>query len=191
MALKIDQYREYVLKRKFTQNPSFYRMEFVGGGIRNDPPFICYPDNIILPGRQFVNTPFSYFGPEFNIPLRREYQDLVANFIVYEDWKERQYFENWMDSIIPYATLTDLIGVYQDRIPNNFLSYLQNIKVVFTQRINPQESFYFEFVDAYPSLITPTQFASDKTAYTIFTVNFSYRYYSSPTNTLDIPLQGL
>jgi hypothetical protein len=195
MPLRIDDYRKYILQRKFTQNPSFYSMEIPGGGIENDRFFTCYPDNILIPGRNFLTTPFSYNGPEFSIPIRREYNDFTANFIVYQDWKERQFFENWMDSILPYnRTDGDGRSLVADVIPQNLQSKFRNITVKFSTR-NPKSgensvNFRFEFIDAYPSLITPTAFSSDNSGYTLFTVNFSYRFYNTYSKTVDIPTES-
>lgn len=197
MPLTIDQYRQYVLERKFTQNPSFYRMEFPDGGIKKDKQFVCYPDSILLPGRNFLNTPFSYYGPEYSIPLRREYSDLSANFIVYQDWKERQFFENWMDSILPFKKSSfDTIPKVSDIFPEDLALETRKISVYFTSRPKTAQdlngtNFYFEFIDAYPTLITPTSFSADNSGYTLFTVNFTYRYYNIVSNTVNMPPKGL
>lgn len=196
MPLRIDQYRQYVLERKFTQNPSFYTMNIMGGGIKNDGMFECYPDSILLPGRNFLNTPFSYFGPEYSIPLRREYSDLSANFIVYQDWKERQFFENWMDSILPYKTFNTSSGpLVSDIFPENFISQTRDISITFKSRPVKEntysDNYVFDFVNAYPTLITPTAFSADNSGYTVFTVNFSYRYYRTSNNTVNVQPKGL
>jgi hypothetical protein len=195
MPIRLDEYRDYVLKRKFTQNPSFYSMEIPGGGINNDRFFACYPDNIIIPGRNFLTTPFSYIGPEYPIPVRREYNDFTANFIVYQDWKERQFFENWMDSILPYNRFDgDGRAVVSDIIPQNLESKTRTITVKFSTR-NLESgtnavNFRFEFINAYPSLITPTAFSADNSGYTVFTVNFSYRFYNTYSQTVDVPTKA-
>ena len=58
MPVSIDEYRKYILSRNFTQNPSEYTMTISGA-----ETITCYPDSFLLPGRNFVNTPFSYQGP--------------------------------------------------------------------------------------------------------------------------------
>jgi hypothetical protein len=181
MPISLDEYRDYVKKRNFTQNPSYYRME-----IQGSTPLICYPDSIVLPGRNFINTPFSYYGPEYSLPLRREYNEMSVNFLVFQDWKERKYMEDWMDSILPFMNLDSGLS---DIIPSNLQSKMKDINVIFNSRqknsnISPINCAIF-LKDAYPSIITPTQFSSENSGYTVFTVNFTFKYYTILTNNQD------
>jgi len=197
MALSINEYRDYIKKRNFTQNPSHYRM-IVPEITRVCSPFVCYPDSILLPGTNFTNTPFSYVGEEFTFPLRREYNELSVNFIVYQDWKERRIFEQWMSEMI------NTTEARTDRRPasshaNNFLDYLKDIKIEFVERggvgktaNNYKNNQVIILEKTYPLLITPTNFAADNSGYTVFTVNFAIRrirYETTYTsyNTGDVP----
>jgi hypothetical protein len=190
MPISLDEYRLYIKKRKFVQNPSHYKMDIFG---KDGQIFVCYPDSILIPGRNFINTPFSYYGPEFSFPLRREYNELSANFLVYQDWKERTYFESWMDSILPFDTESKNVGV-SDIIPTDLLSKMKKIQIVFNSRQKTENSnsinAILDLFECYPSLITPTQFSSDNSGYTLFTVNFAFKYYtfksSSDTSTPEI-----
>ena len=185
MTLNIDQYREYVVnKRKFTQSPSEYTMTVVGA-----ETITCYPDSFLLPGRNFVNTPFSYYGPELTFPLRREYNELSVNFIVYQDWEERGYFERWSDYVIPSQNKGKENTVY-DSAPEKMDSSLifRDILLTFnTRALNNSNSnactFYFSY--CYPLLITPTNFSSDNSGYTVFTVNFAIQEYKMLTPAYD------
>jgi hypothetical protein len=193
MPLKINEYREYVLKRKFTQNPSFYTMTIPGGGIKNDNTLKCYPDSITVPGRTFISTDFSYSGPEFSFPLRREYNQLSVNFIVYQDWKERQFFENWMDSIIKYKKSSFDTGLVSDIIPSNLQNAMRTIFIDFNKREKggATQNLSMKFVDSYPSTITPAIFSSDNSSYTVFTVLFSYKFYDITSQKVDLPTENL
>lgn len=178
----IEEFRSYVLNKKFTQNPSYYEMTFFdkSGGSQ---PFVCYPDNILFPGRNFINTPFAYFGPEFPIPLKREYNELSVNFIVYQDWKERNYFERWMNQILPYDRNNNGIVLGKtpsDILPDNFKDKLKKIVINFFSRqdgVSKEINYKGIFYEAYPILITPTSFEANNSGYTLFTVNFAYKYY--------------
>lgn len=184
----IEEYRNYVLGRKFTQNPSHYSLTIGSGKTRGGGQTVvykCYPDSVLLAGRNFINTPFAYFGPEFTVPLRREYNELSVNFIVFQDWADRTYFEDWMDAVIPHHA-TDPGMQMSDIFPSDFLERLRNIELTYTQRSSQGGNFpnaiNFKFFDSYPLLITPTSFSSDNSGYTIFTVNFAYKYYEYRSN---------
>jgi hypothetical protein len=195
MPLTISDYKNYIESRKFVQSPSNYRMTISPGETNSgsSPTMVLYPDSVLLPGRNFINTPFAYYGPEFTLPLRREYNELSVNFIVYQDWIERGYIETWMDAVMPYTKVNS--GVQSsDIFPKDLIKRLRTIQLEFYSRdeLGPQVGAdnelgadnklkvlcSFKFFDAYPLLITPTSFSADNSGYTIFTVNFSYRYYS-------------
>lgn len=189
MPLTISGYKNYIESRKFVQNPSNYRMTISPGETNSgsSPSMILYPDSVLLPGRNFINTPFAYYGPEFTLPLRREYNELSVNFIVYQDWIERGYIETWMDAVMPYSKVNS--GVQSsDIFPKDLIKRLRTIQLEFYSRDEMTSQYAnnevganvlcsFQFFDAYPLLITPTSFSADNSGYTIFTVNFSYRYY--------------
>jgi hypothetical protein len=180
MPLTISDYKNYIESRKFVQSPSNYRMTISPGETNSgsSPTMVLYPDSVLLPGRNFINTPFAYYGPEFTLPLRREYNELSVNFIVYQDWIERGYIETWMDAVMPYTKVNS--GVQSsDIFPKDLIKRLRTIQLEFYSREKIKENVLcaFTFFDAYPLLITPTSFSADNSGYTIFTVNFSYRYY--------------
>ncbi len=189
MPLTISGYKSYIESRKFVQSPSNYRMRISPGETNSgsSPSMTLYPDSVLLPGRNFINTPFAYYGPEFTLPLRREYNELSVNFIVYQDWIERGYIETWMDAVMPYINVNS--GVQSsDIFPKDLIKRLRTIELEFYSRDEVTSSYAnnevganvlcaFTFFDAYPLLITPTSFSADNSGYTIFTVNFSYRYY--------------
>ena len=184
MPLTIDEYREYINNRKFVQNPSHYKIIIsTGKGKDNETvsQTVFYPDSLLLPGRNFINTPFGYFGPEFPIPLRREYNELSMNFIVYQDWHERKYFDTWMDSILPFSP--DASTLASDVIPGNFEDRLRDMEIYFTNRPNAQfthnDHYLFKLYHCYPILMTPTSFSSDNSGYTIFTINMAFKYYKT------------
>lgn len=191
MGYTINQYKSYVESRRFTQSPSHYTMKIDGAELK-----ILYPDSILLPGRNFINTPFSYYGPEFTLPLKREYNELSVNFIVYQDWAERIYFEQWMDEILPYQA-NNISVQSSDILPDDLKKYLRKITVNFYERTGTagnvgglKPEVEFELYDSYPLLITPTSFTSENAGYTIFTVNFAYRYYTTRAYGPGGPLVG-
>lgn len=189
MPLTISGYKNYIESRKFVQNPSNYRLTIYPGETSSgsSPTMILYPDSILLPGRNFINTPFAYYGPEFTMPLRREYNELSVNFIVYQDWIERGFIETWMDAVMPYKGSSSAVQS-SDIFPKDLKKRLRTIDLEFYSRdevgasqgdgtIGANVLCAFSFYDAYPLLITPTSFSADNSGYTIFTVNFTYRYY--------------
>lgn len=63
-----------------------------------------YPLDITLPQRTFDLAPFSNWGPESNLQVRRNYGECSMTFIIMQDWNERLYIEKWMDTILPVSS---------------------------------------------------------------------------------------
>ena len=93
----VTQFRDDVIAKGGPQISSKYRVILFNsdlGEIR------CYPQSVIIPGRLFSFYDQDLWGPTRKIPLKRAYTQCNMTFIVYQDWAERKYLENWMNKII-------------------------------------------------------------------------------------------
>lgn len=92
----IQEFRQNVLGRGGPQLASLYEVYL------NSPreTIVAYPLNIILPGRQYVYYEHDLWGPNRKVPYKRGYTQCHMTFIVYQDWAERTFIEQWMDIII-------------------------------------------------------------------------------------------
>lgn len=93
----IQQFREDVLGRGGPQISSMYEVLL---SHFSQSPIVCYPLSIVIPGRQFIYYEHDLWGPSRKVPYKRGYTQCHMSFIVYQDWAERTYIENWMNSII-------------------------------------------------------------------------------------------
>jgi hypothetical protein len=93
----VQQFRQDVLGRGGPQISSMYEVTLAHIA---QEPIVCYPLNVILPGRQFVYYEHDLWGPVRKIPYKRGYTQCHMSFVVYQDWAERTYIESWMNSII-------------------------------------------------------------------------------------------
>ena len=92
----VTQFRTDVIAKGGPQISSKYQVSLYSslGEIR------CYPQSVIIPGRLFSFYDQDLWGPTRKIPLKRAYTQCNMTFIVYQDWAERKYLENWMNKII-------------------------------------------------------------------------------------------
>jgi hypothetical protein len=93
----IQEFRQDVLGRGGPQIASMYEVTLAHN---LQEPVVCYPLNVIVPGRQFVYYDHDLWGPNRKVPYKRGYTQCHMSFIVYQDWAERTYIETWMNSII-------------------------------------------------------------------------------------------
>jgi hypothetical protein len=103
-ATSITQFRNAILARKGIQQPGKYVVQMIDGGFNT---LSCYPESVTLPQRSFSTAPYSPWGPILQLPVRREYGECAMSFIIYQDWAERRFLENWMDKIIPPKSTED------------------------------------------------------------------------------------
>ncbi len=103
-ATTITQFRNAVIARKGIQQPGKYAVQIIDGKLNT---LSCYPESVTLPQRSFSTAPYSPWGPILQLPVRREYGECAMSFIIYQDWAERRFFENWMDTIIPPKSTED------------------------------------------------------------------------------------
>ena len=94
----VTKYRNKILSWRGPQIPSRYVVDIVSGP--DEEPVIFYPESISLPTRAFNVTPFSFWGPDYLIPSRRDYGECAMSFIMWSDNYERKYFERWMNNVI-------------------------------------------------------------------------------------------
>ncbi len=97
----IQQFREDVLNRGGPQIASMYQVTLAH---TLQSPIVCYPVSVVVPGRQFVFFEHDLWGPNRRVPYKRSYTQCHMTFIIYQDWAERTYIENWMNSIIKNST---------------------------------------------------------------------------------------
>jgi hypothetical protein len=180
------------------QQVSRYEVLLQGpGGL---PAFVTYPENVALPPRSFISTPFSNWGPDFNIPVKREYGECAMSFIIYQDWYERKYIESWMDKVIPtgiksvggggggggsaapsaadFADYTNPYSVFSGNIQINCLSVTSNSSGSPGGKVDGKRvTAKITLNDVFPMSITPTTLSAEASGYGTFVAIFTFRDY--------------
>ena len=109
-AVKIDmpnQLNDYITKRGLGQN-----------NMIKDLTYLC--EAAEYPGRGFNNFEPRYYGPAFKMPYQTTYQDTTMIFICRTNSYERQFFDDWMESINPQNTFD---FNYRDQYSTNIHIY--------------------------------------------------------------------
>jgi hypothetical protein len=57
-----------------------------------------------LPGRGFMSLDVRYYGPNQKLPFQTQYEDTTMTFLCRSESYERQFFDEWMESINPTNT---------------------------------------------------------------------------------------
>ncbi len=92
----IQEFRAGVLQKGGPQIASKYKLNMFFNGESLD----CYPLSVVLPGRNFSLYEQDLYGPVRKVPYKRSYTQCNVTFLVYQDWQERRFLENWMNLIV-------------------------------------------------------------------------------------------
>ena len=60
--------------------------------------------NAAFPGKKFATNAARYYGPEFEYPTNTIIEPFILTFLVKDDFREREFFEAWMEQINPEST---------------------------------------------------------------------------------------
>lgn len=196
----VKEFREGVLAKGGPQIASFYKMLLSVG----DESLVCYPQSVVLPGRSFSFFEHDIWGPVRRVPYKRLYTVCNVTFIIYQDWSERLFLENWMNKVVvtnPNRSIiaaddtqstpgivTNPFGGFGGGYPNaNFGSYdewinYSSVGTVTIDFLNAQDrnvkNLSIDMYEAFPSTISQVSMGSDATGYPSFTVGFQFRSYT-------------
>lgn len=117
-----------------------------------------------MPGRGFVNADVRYYGPNQKLPVKTQYEDTTLTFICRSESYERQFFDDWMESINPtnsfdfnyrkdYETTVEIMqfaeyGVQPQIGPNLGTASSSTARY-------PKETYRITLFNAFPLLINP------------------------------------
>lgn len=127
-----------------------------------------------FPGRGFEAINLRYYGPDFKIPNKTEYEDLNLSFICRDGFFERQLFDTWMELINPNATYNfSYRDTYTCRIELFQISDLAGFGV--DAATAPAAQYKFTFEDAYPILVQPQPVTWADDNFHRLTVTFTFK----------------
>ena len=140
---------------------------------------MCYPESVILPEKQIETTRDSLCTTGRDIPISSSQGSVLLSFITMKDWKERKYFEDWMNNT---AYGTGRLGQSSAVVLPYNESSDASMNIQFFDENTNQVTYNYAFYEVYPQSMTPTSFESSATGYASFQVllharsrTFNYR----------------
>lgn len=136
-----------------------------------------------MPGRGFVNADVRYYGSNQKFPVKTQYEDTTMTFLCRSESYERQFFDDWMESINPtnsfdfnyrkdYETQIEIMqfaeygAASQVAGPNAGLSQ--------SNAQYPKETYRITLLNAYPLLINPQPMTWADDQFQRLAVTFTY-----------------
>lgn len=191
----VQEFRSSVIGRKGPQIAGMYEVLMTTG---YGETIYCYPQEVSTPGRTFKFYDNDIWGPVRKVPIKRIYSNCTMKFIIYQDWKERQFLETWMNNMI--KNNDGSIASNKTAGYNDYLSY-QNSGQVIINFLNSNNSYVPEsqsggrkinacvlLKEAYPASLSQITTGADGSSYPSFTVTIEYNTYvygcgGDPANT--------
>ena len=144
-----------------------------GSGIfMQDLSYLC--EAAEFPGRGFESLDIRYYGPNFKVPNKTNYEDLNLTFLCRDSFLERQLFDTWMELINPNATYNfSYRDSYTSKIELFQISDLAGFGADIATPPNAQYKFTFE--EAYPILLQPQPVTWADDNFHRLTVTFTFK----------------
>jgi len=180
MAFKISEFRAAFPSG--VARPNLWKATLTTSSLNTPVPsnFTFRCEKAELPGRTIATVDDIGSGPPLKIPYDVNYNDIEITIICGNDFAERIYFENWIESIV--KTKTDdsnsgLLRYYNDYAKGNVLTL---------EQINDsgESLITYKLNDIYPVSISSMNLSWEEiNTYQRFSVTLNYRYY-------DVDLSG-
>lgn len=168
IADTIRNFREAVLNKGGPQIAGMYEVLLYQSELGE--PLACYPMSVVFPGRMFTFYDHDIWGPTRKIPYKRGYTQCHMTFLVYQDWAERTYIENWMN-----ITVANRGMGLQDYVNYSLGTGTIQITCLNTDKVTYNREVFLK--EAYPAAISQMTLSSDGNGYPSFTVTFQFNEY--------------
>lgn len=144
----------------------------LASGIYNDIPLLC--EEVSLPGRSIATADYKTYGPVIKVGRESIYADLNATFILTQDMRLKEYFDEWMNKVQNDVSYDP--GYYRDYVTDIFVSVLSDNKRA-ALGISPEKTNYTARIeDAFPTSMADVPLGhSSNNVYAKLQVTFTYR----------------
>lgn len=137
----------------------------------NDLIYMC--DAAEFPGRGFGLTEVRYYGPSMSLPNNSEYQPANFSFLCRVGGTEREFFDNWMETINPTTN-------FNYEYASNYYSTVTIYQLGEIGTNAAPISYSWRLIRAYPILVAPQQVTWADTDVLRLQVSFTYKYWDRP-----------
>jgi len=131
-------------------------------------------DTADIPGRNLIVTDhkFTGVGPMNRIPTGQTYTDVSISFLLSEDLREKEYFEQWQEKIMNTGVNEGSVESYKNNadVQTNMLEYEYDIYN--TNYTN--SNFRYKYFDSYIGKVEIRQYGSGGRLASIHTLNEAY-----------------
>jgi len=158
-----------------SQNGSTWFRALDGGTLNNTFRFRCEATE--LPGRTISTSDDQAYGPTTKYAYETGYQDINLQIIASEDFRERAFFEVWMENVINQSNLRN--GNKSNAGLSKYYSQYATGQVrIFQVSSDRKQLARYTLYNAYPIQISPMNLSwEEQNTYQRFSVTMTYRFH--------------
>lgn len=125
-----------------------------------------------IPGRGFFTVEDSEYGPKRAIPHKPQYDQFDCEFLLTNDFEERELIELWQGSMNSYQSNGNA-GAFHSRFHDDYTG------VILVEALNKADRVNFRclMTDAYPIQIGVSSLSQESSDILKLSCQFRYRYY--------------
>lgn len=129
-----------------------------------------YAESVTLPGYTLLTADFFQGGPPMSTPIRSDYSDVMATFLLDDDMRQRMFFDAWLNYVNPKENKFDFR--YRD-------DYIGEIDVLQISEDGNRISYGVRLYEVFPIVIGDVKGTWAEQEPARLDVTFSYRYWRS------------
>ena len=137
-------------------------------------------DSAEIPGRTISTNEYKVYGPIRKVAYADTYTDSTIGFLCSEDLIERDYFENWQNSVIYHTINKGGMAFKSGGVQSNIGYYREYVGTVEIRQYDEPRSLrsVYTLNEAYPIGIAPIGVAWNSGDLIRLNVTFAYRDYT-------------
>ena len=170
--MKIDRFKAQM--QTGPQMANRYNVAMFGTGSKNSGLSVkgmkCTSASI--PGRGFFTVEDSEYGPKRAIPHKPQYDQFDCEFLLTNDFEERELIELWQGSMNSYQS-NGTAGAFHSRFHDDYTGVILVEALSKSDRVN----FRCLMTDAYPIQIGVSSLSQESSDILKLSCQFRYRYY--------------
>lgn len=147
------------------------------GSFISDFTYLC--EAAEMPGRGFQSLDVRYYGPNQKLPFQSQYEDITMTFLCRSESYERQFFDDWMETINPSNSFDfSYRSEYETKIDIIQLAEYSGAAAVGPNQPNsgssPKQTYMITLFNAYPMLVNPQPMTWADDQFQRLAITFTY-----------------
>ena len=194
MTFNVNNILSSLNKQGFARS-SHFEVQITGPyGLDAERDMLYRADSASLPGRSIttVDTKFTNYGPMNKVRYAQVYADTNVTFLLREDMREKEYFEQWQNKMVGTGAFTTTGSRFSRATFNTkYFDQYAGILTIRQYGAGGELRSIHSLVEAYPLMMGDVQMGWGDDAPAKLAITFAYKYYRVVFQKQDQPGLGL